>query len=273
MSLLLKPNLNFASFLALALSLFSLHCAFAAPVRKTAVKQAKSENLVPCLELIQVSRAYGTVKFYIAADRFRMEQMPSGIVFTCCAPDLELYSINNQTHTYYAANSSTTALTMQRALLLEGVDLSKVKWRSVEKDKIESLDAERLIDVKANAQASNKPLKRGYENFDDELRERGFWVASQLPVNPALANKVAQINASPQVGKVPLRFIHISPATKRVTAIETRAVKKTTLDASLFLPPKGYKKTLSEFDSNVKEGDIMGALGAAPEDLDKKKKK
>lgn len=233
---------------------------------------APTKKLVPCIELSQLCRAYGTVKIYLAKDRFRLEQMPSGIVFTCCAPDLKIYSINNNTHTYYVSESNNTAFTMQRAMLMEGIDLSKVKWKSVEKSKIENLDAERVIDVKQKTEDSTKPLKHGYENVGDELRERGFWVASNLPVNAAVANKLAFLNASPQIGKVPLRFTHFSHAMKKSQVIDTRAVKNTTLDASLFLPPRGYRLTRSEFDANVKESDIFGALGEAPAGLEKKKK-
>lgn len=262
---MLKHIYIFSLALTLGLLLFDPHRTEAAPAGKGTAKK-----LIPCIELTQICRAYGTVKLYVAKDRFRMEQMPTGIVFTCCAPELKIYSINNRTKTYYASNSNNTAFTMQRAMLLEGIDLSKVKWKSVEKGEIEKLDAERLIDATLKAEDSTKPLQRGYENIGDELRARGFWVASKLPVSPALANKVAFLNASPQVGKIPLRFIHISPAVKKSIVLQTREVKQSSIDAALFLPPTGYRMTRSEFDSTVKESDILGALGEAPDGLEKK---
>ena len=217
-----------------------------------------NRQAVKCLECYQKSRAYGEIRMYLNQDHVRLEQLSGDIVTICGAPDWKIYTLHPRERSYSISDSSqNSGLIMQRYMLLEGGDLSKVKWKTTEEALIAKQKALRQIDSTCKPSPSADQEKgKGYESLHDDLRERGFWIARDIKINPRLADVIAYYHGLPKTGKLPLRFYHRTEYKERHVILETFTVKPTTQDISLFAVPKDFKLTRSEFDTSVKDNDL-----------------
>ncbi len=91
-----------------------------------------------------------------------------------------------------------------------------------------------------------KKYDTSYDNAPDELKLSGYWVASNLKIPAAAANMVARLRGCPQIGKLPLRFIHVTKNNNRVAIIDTFSCEKRTMPLAAMSIPARYKRSLSE---------------------------
>lgn len=208
------------------------------------------------LVIKQRTRQGGLETLYLGANVLRVVQENAGRVTIARAPQWNAVVLNPSNRTYFDSKNNTQALLMQRYMLLEGGDLSKVKWQTVEKAKIANLNSERLIDVTCK----DKKYDIGFECIPEELRICGFWVASDLKVAAPAANLIARLRGCPQVGKLPLRFIHVTRNKNHVVVIDTLSCEKKMMPLEAMDIPPGYKRTLTEYDGELKDSGLLDEL-------------
>lgn len=204
----------------------------------------------------QNSRQGGLETVYLSSCAVRVIQENSGRVTIAHAPNWNAVVLNPANRTYFDSKNNTQALLMQRYMLLEGGDLSKVKWEAVERAKIAGVNAERYVD----ASCKTKKYDYRFECVPEELRARGFWVAADLKVAPAAANLIARIRGCPQIGKVPLRFVHVTRNKNHVNSVDTLSVQKKLMPLEALDIPAGYKRTLTEYDGELKDSGLLDEL-------------
>jgi hypothetical protein len=204
----------------------------------------------------QKTRQGGVETLYLSDTAVRNVQENAGRVTLAHAPQWNSIVLNTANHTYFDSKNNTQATLMQRYMLFEGGDFSKCKWQPVEKAKIGSLDAERIVDAGLGA----KTKQIGYENVPEELKVSGFWVASNLKIPAAAANMVARLRGCPQVGKLPLRFVHVTKNNNRAVIIDTLSCEKKNMPQAAMSIPVGYKRSLTEYDGSLKDSNMLDEL-------------
>lgn len=204
----------------------------------------------------QHSRQGGLETVYLSASAVRVIQENSARVTLAHAPNWNAVVLNPINRTYFDSKNNTQALLMQRYMLLEGGDLSKVRWEAVEKSKIAGVDAERYVDARCKTQKYDYRI----ECVPDELRVCGFWVAENLKVAPAAANLIARIRGCPQIGKLPLRFVHVTRNNNHINIVDTLSVQKRMMPLAALGIPAGYKRTLTEYDGELKDSGLLDEL-------------
>jgi hypothetical protein len=206
------------------------------------------------LELQQISRGYGTLNVFINDSVLRVKMSNQNRYMLAWAPKWQVYAVNDSTHTYSKSTSASSGLLMQRAMLIEGGDLSKCHWVPLRKGKIAGLAALKMGDaaIHRKSNLNNQDSQtQGYENLSDELRREGFWVAD-IKVAPGAADCLATITGLPKCGRVPLHFLHLtSTARHPMSVLDTSSSKIGRLEARLTRLPANYKESTSEFDSTV----------------------
>ncbi len=245
-------------FLGLALALAAgsqASCQAKAPPKKNSKAQAK----VSCLELHQKTRTYGTVRVLINDNYLKVSQTKGHTIILSRAPDWDLYCINQLTRTYARSEKSKPSPFIgQTVAAMEGVDLSKVKWKIFEKGKIARLNASHLVEAAITNPAGYQ--NKGYPNLDTELRERGFWVCQEKLCRAQPANHLSTLVLLPKTNSIPLRYYHRTPGGSSCLVLETLASKTVQVDRSEFALPSGYKQTRSEFDGGLSETGVLEIL-------------
>lgn len=176
------------------------------------------------------------------------------------APDWNVLTINDDSHTWFACPAkSNTGLIMQRVMLFEGANFDKLKWLPVENGMIGGIAATRWVEAK---HAKDWKMQHsGFEFVEQEIRRNGFWTAKEALVSAAAANALARTQGMPQIGKVPLRFYHITKvAGNRKIIVETYRCTKSNINIANLSVPASYKQSRSEFDGSVKDGSMMEAF-------------
>ncbi len=204
----------------------------------------------------QNSRQGGLETLYLSNNAMRLVQENAGRITIASAPKWNAVVLNPSNRTYFDSNNNTQSMLMQRYMILEGGDLSKCKWHPVEKAKIGSIDAERLVDANCSA----KKYDIGCELVPEELKISGFWVASNLQIPSAAANLMARVRGCPPVGKLPLRFIHITKNKNRTVVVDTLSCQRKMMPMTVMSIPPGYKRTLTEYDGGLKESGLLDEL-------------
>ncbi|HNN63006.1 MAG TPA: hypothetical protein PKH78_08195 [Candidatus Obscuribacter sp.] len=223
-------------------------------------KTARGDSAkVTCLELHQKSRTYGNVRVLINDYYLKISQTDGSTIILSKAPDWDLYCINRLTHTYARSERSKPSPFLgQTVAAMEGVDFSKVRWKVFEKGKIAQLNASHLVDAGVANPARYE--NSGYQNLENELKERGFWVSEEKLCLAQPANHLSTLVLLPKTDRIPLRYFHRSPGGSKCLVLETLASKKVQVDRSEFALPKGYKQTKSEFDGGLSETGVMDIL-------------
>src|SRR5689334_6656296 len=111
----------------------------------------------------QETRQGGKETLYLSDRAVRIVQDNAGRITLARAPEWNSVVLNPANHTYFDSKNNTQSMLMQRYMMLEGGDLTKCKWHSVEKSKIGSIDAERIVDANGGARTYNI----GYENIPE----------------------------------------------------------------------------------------------------------
>ncbi|MBI5175122.1 MAG: hypothetical protein HY986_19700 [Candidatus Melainabacteria bacterium] len=207
----------------------------------------------------QKSRTYGNVRVLINDNYLKICQTNGNTIILSKAPDWDLYCINRLTHTYARSERSKPSPFLgQTVAAMEGVDLSKVRWKVFEIGKIAQLNANHLVDggVANPARFQNT----GYQNLETELKERGFWVSAEKLCLAQPANHLSTLMLLPKTDRIPLRYFHRTPGGSKCLVLETLACKKVQVERSEFALPSGYKQTKSEFDGGLSETGVMDIL-------------
>lgn len=210
---------------------------------------------VQVLELDQISRGYGHLNVRINNNALRVDTNNHGRYLLAWAPQWRIYAIDDNTRTFTPGSSNSTAFLMQRVFMIEGGDVSKVRWKEVRHDKIAGLPAVKLAEKIPTAQSRDNDLsrQRGYVNISDELKNEGFWVAERK-VAPQAADCLAAITGLPRCGRVPMRFLHFTSTThERMTVLDTSRAGENFCAKTLLRMPRGYRETRSEYDGQLEE--------------------
>ncbi len=176
------------------------------------------------------------------------------------APLWNVLIINDDSHTWFESPAkSNTGLIMQRVMLFEGGNFDKLKWLPVENGTIGSIAATRYVEAPF---AKNWKMNHSaFEFVEEEIRRNGFWTAKDELVSAPAANALARTQGMPQIGKVPLRFYHITNvAGKSKIVVETYSCKPSKVSIANLSVPADYKRSRSEFDGSVKGGSMMDAF-------------
>jgi len=218
---------------------------------------ATPQNTTDVLVLKQFHRSGGEQILYLSSSSIKIVQPGTRSVTLATAPKWQVTVINNSSHTYCLTKSSSSqGLLVQRAMLLEGVDLSRVKWRIARRQQIAGLDAALYVD----SAVSDKQRARegGFQDLGKELRYRGFWVAENLNISKEAADQIAGISGLPLTGKVPLRFIHLTlMGHHEVAILDTLKSYKEKIPVNDMSIPKGYTLSKTEFDGLGEELDEL----------------
>jgi hypothetical protein len=209
--------------------------------------------------LTQNIRNFGRQTIYISDKAIKVEQ-PGGLRTTLVkAPDWRALVINHDTNTYFQTDSKASALIMQRMMHVATDNLDKVKWTPVEESTIAGIKACRYVDSRL---AKNWRLTRhGFEEIDDSMRINGFWAAKDAIVSSEAANQLACMHGMPQIGRVPLRFIHLSlNLLTKVVIVDTLSCKQTTTQLANLKLPANYKRSRGEFDAQLKDSGMLDEL-------------
>jgi hypothetical protein len=202
--------------------------------------------------LDQLNRSAGRQTVLISDDAIKVQQPGGTRVTVMRAPAWKPIVINTASKSWYQAGSSSSqGLLVQRVMLFEGANHSKYKWVPVEYGTIAGIPAARYAD----AQLANKWKfnPKGFNGIADEMRENGVWVARDAIVSARAANALAHIHGLPQVGRIPLRFIHFSYRNRIETKVVDTFSVSTAGSISGIDIPANFKRSLNEFD-NEKAG-------------------
>jgi hypothetical protein len=71
---------------------------------------------------------------------------------------------------------------------------------------------------------------------------------------------IARLRGCPQVGKLPLRFIHVTRNKNHVVVIDTLSCEKKMMPLEAMDIPPGYKRTLTEYDGELKDSGLLDEL-------------
>ena len=227
------------------------------PLKSKATVQTRNlSRLSTVYVLKQTSRQGGAETLFVSDDAVRIVQENAGRWTLASSPGWSPIVLNTVNHTYCEAKGDSRNLLMQRYMMIEGGDLTKCKWKPVEKAKIGSLAAERVID--ANSASADR--EAAFDSMADELKICGFWVASDLKISPGAANLVARIRGCPQIGRFPLRFIHITRAGRKSVIIDTFSCEKKSMPLAEMRIPAGYRRTRTEYDGGLSDSNMLEEL-------------
>ncbi|MDQ5932884.1 MAG: hypothetical protein QG574_168 [Cyanobacteriota bacterium erpe_2018_sw_21hr_WHONDRS-SW48-000092_B_bin.40] len=209
--------------------------------------------------LTQNIQNFGRQTIYISDQAIKVEQ-PGGLRTTLVkAPDWRALVINHDSHTYFQTDSKASALVMQRMMHMATSDLDKVKWTPVEESTIAGIRACRYVDSRL---AKNWRLTRhGFEEMDDSMRINGFWAAKDAIVSSEAANQLAGMHGMPKIGRVPLRFIHVTLSLlTKVVIVDTISCKQISTKLAELNLPANYKRSRGEFDAQLKDSGLLDEL-------------
>ncbi len=214
----------------------------------------------PVYMLDQELRSTGKQTTYISDKAVATQQVGTKRRTLQRAPSWNVLTINDDSHTWFECPAkSRNGLIMQRVMLFEGANFDKLKWLPVESGIIGGIAATRWVEAKY---AKNwKVQLSGFEFVEQEIRRNGFWTAKDALVSAAAANALARSQGMPPIGKVPLRFYHITKvAGNRKIIVETYRCTPSKVNIANLNVPTSYTQSRSEFDGSVKEGSIMDAF-------------
>ena len=196
------------------------------------------ESVVPKMYVLQQkSASYGDEVCYIAPDALRIDLKASDCAVYVLKPFTEIEIVNSRQKTFFRGALATWE---GKPLRTKGYVRNCLKqgciWQKLSPSEICSMPADHLV---LEDPAPNKVGKK---------RSRlDYWQASDLIVNPILANAFAQLGGLAITKKLPLKYEYKTGGVTS-TLFDTQRIEMKAVDAKLFVIPPKLKRVDSDLN-------------------------
>lgn len=213
---------------------------------------------VPAWQIKQVSYNLGNVDIIIAKDSMRWHNEKVGLTFVIKGPDWKLYAMN-ETNKKYLALEKSEALEVfqhQRRRDNSGID---APIRIEKSTSIAGMPAICYLYAHSTEGVTTKfatkvtndlehgiKLNAAQRKYVDNVlkhERREYWLSRDISVSPKIsAIFLENIVATNYGDNLPLRLVQIGRGGARTTMLDTREVKKVSVNPEIFRLPRGYTK-------------------------------
>jgi hypothetical protein len=195
--------------------------------------------------LKQVSISIGQQIVYVTPHAVKAVNAGQGVTTIARAPDWKVIVYNDEKQCYFESQlSQWKGPPIQSVMLFLGLDASRFVLRKIGQGTVAGQQA---ICYKPEIQTVMKPGTNKKIWQDDQINASrcvGYWTADAIKVPGPAANIISRTYAVTENGHLPLRLIYRHDRRDRI-GLDTTSVKATTIEASAFDLPGGYKRVLT----------------------------
>lgn len=194
---------------------------------------AHKKGMVKAWEVSQTHQIFGAQKVYLTKSWMRTENKREGTTYVTKPGEKNVLIFNRKKKVYYMGTTKSILKRMTFFSRAANIDISstsdeKNKW-AVER-KIKYAGVEALLYSKNTKKG---PIK--------------LWATGELKIKPVVYRDYLEWSNLPNLGCLPLKLVLYTGKGKVTPILETATVKRVTVDPSLNILPKGFKRVKEVF--------------------------
>lgn len=232
---------------------------------------------IPAWHIKQVSYNLGNVEIIIAKDSMRWHNEKVGLTFLVKGPDWKLYALNETNKKYLAMDKSEALEVFQhqrrrdnsgidapvridKSMVIAGMPTVCYLYAHSTEGVTTKFAAKVTHDLEHGVKL-NAAQKKYVDNVLKHER-REYWLSRDIAVSPQISGIFLENIVATNYGdSLPLRLVQIGRDGARTTMLDTREVKKVSVNPDIFRLPRGYTKAENKIALLVNDSEFDGMDG------------